>query len=63
MQLNVCSSCFFYTNMTTKEEFLEKHNSLVSADMKVTMEILDCFELVGIELRPEIDEYFKEFSP
>jgi len=31
--------------MTTKEEFLEKHNSLVSADMKVTMEILDCFEL------------------
>ncbi|MBO8152345.1 MAG: TdeIII family type II restriction endonuclease [Candidatus Marinimicrobia bacterium] len=25
-------------------------------------ELLDCFERVGIELRPEIDEYFKKFK-
>lgn len=25
-------------------------------------EILDCFEKVGIELRPEIDEYFSQFQ-
>jgi type II restriction enzyme len=25
-------------------------------------DILDCFEEVGIELRPEIDEYFKTFK-
>ena len=25
--------------------------------------ILDCFEKVGIELRPEIDRYFERFKP
>lgn len=25
-------------------------------------ELLDCFERVGIELRPEIDEYFAKFQ-
>jgi type II restriction enzyme len=25
-------------------------------------ELLNCFERVGIELRPEIDEYFKKFN-
>jgi len=25
-------------------------------------ELLDCFERVGIELRPEIDEYFEKFK-
>ena len=25
-------------------------------------ELLECFEKVGIELRPEIDEYFKKFE-
>ena len=25
-------------------------------------ELLDCFERAGIELRPEIDEYFKNFK-
>jgi len=25
-------------------------------------DLLDCFERVGIELRPEIDEYFKKFK-
>jgi len=26
------------------------------------MDLLDCFELAGIELRPEIDEYFAKFK-
>jgi type II restriction enzyme len=26
------------------------------------LELLDCFERVGIELRPEIDEYFSRFK-
>ena len=26
------------------------------------LELLDCFERVGIELRPEIDEYFSKFK-
>ena len=25
-------------------------------------ELLDCFEQAGIELRPEIDEYFAKFN-
>ena len=25
-------------------------------------DLLDCFERAGIELRPEIDEYFKKFN-
>ena len=25
-------------------------------------ELLDCFEKAGIELRPEIDEYFAKFN-
>jgi len=25
-------------------------------------ELLDCFERVGIELRPEIDKYFSKFK-
>jgi type II restriction enzyme len=25
-------------------------------------ELLNCFERVGIELRPEIDNYFKKFN-
>ncbi len=25
-------------------------------------DLLDCFERAGIELRPEIDEYFKKFK-
>ncbi len=29
--------------MTTKEQFIAKHNSLASADMRATTEILDCF--------------------
>src|SRR3990167_5045743 len=28
---------------------------------KAYLKLLDCFEKVGIELRPEIDEYFKKF--
>lgn len=28
----------------------------------VYQDLLDCFEKVGIELRPEIDQYFKKFS-
>ena len=28
---------------------------------KTYIKLLDCFEKVGIELRPEIDEYFKKF--
>jgi len=26
------------------------------------IELLDCFERVGISMRPEIDNYFKRFS-
>jgi type II restriction enzyme len=26
------------------------------------LKLLDCFERVGIELRPEIDEYFSKFK-
>ncbi|HDP68567.1 MAG TPA: TdeIII family type II restriction endonuclease [Candidatus Marinimicrobia bacterium] len=26
------------------------------------LELLDCFERVGIELRPEIDAYFEKFK-
>ena len=25
-------------------------------------DLLDCFEKVGIELRPEIDQYFRKFK-
>ena len=26
------------------------------------LELLDCFEQAGIELRPEIDDYFQKFN-
>jgi hypothetical protein len=32
------------------------------AGKKIYNELLDCFERVGIELRPEIDEYFFKFN-
>jgi type II restriction enzyme len=28
----------------------------------VYIELLDCFEKAGIELRPEVDEYFGKFN-
>lgn len=28
----------------------------------VYLDLLDCFERVGIEMRPEIDEYFLKFK-
>jgi hypothetical protein len=33
-----------------------------ATNFKITRQLLDCFEKAGMELRPEIDEYFAKFK-
>ena len=54
--------------------FAQHHNDALYADIEAIEfwdflggegayhDLLDCFERVGIELRPEIDQYFERFK-
>lgn len=58
-------------NRWTMKGMFDLHNEILVAEelweffggKGTYIDLLDCFELVGIELRPEIDEHFKKFSP